>query len=322
MRDDTNHTRHTELSTPPLWWGKGEGPGNGEEQVDEPGWAAFVPDVGIWSAFAGTTRWGIRPCWALSAAEISRTVRQKSSLLPEPPAPWGIRSPSAVGCSWQHWFTWGHLSSRAWGTEILTCHCSSVSLSHLGLSWAEGKPLPALQSSPTPFLPPGWVTPPTAPTRCQPGSPQGSSWAGTRNTPPGASWTSWSALGWGKWHRTCPLSPHHLEGRKPTWWCHLPQGPELSEQLRPNWPLWAVPPGDIPPMGGMTWSKSFILVRFQIFLIMVLSSSLACSKLPGRKASRTEQFIGRGTWMGVKTKHGKTWPASARLWQVLSSLLT
>lgn len=35
-----------------------------------------------------------------------------------------------------------------------------------------------------------------------------------------------------------------------------------------------------PPIGGMTWSRSFILVRFQIFLIIPLSSSLACSKLP------------------------------------------
>lgn len=37
---------------------------------------------------------------------------------------------------------------------------------------------------------------------------------------------------------------------------------------------------DSPPIGGMTWSNSFILVRFQIDFIMALSSSLACSKLP------------------------------------------
>lgn len=71
----------------------------------------------------------------------------------------------------------------------------------------------------------------------------------------------------------------------------------MSEKLRPRagvtLPLWEAPTGDIPPIGGMTWSKSFILVRFQIFLIMALSSSLACSKLPVRKASRTEKFIPR-----------------------------
>lgn len=58
--------------------------------------------------------------------------------------------------------------------------------------------------------------------------------------------------------------------------------------------LWEVPPGDLPPIGGMTWSKSFILVRFQIFLIIALSSSLACSKLPVRKASRTRAVHSQG----------------------------
>lgn len=57
--------------------------------------------------------------------------------------------------------------------------------------------------------------------------------------------------------------------------------------------LWEVQPGALPPIGGITWSKSFILVLFQIFLIIALSSSLACSKLPVRKVSRTEQFIPR-----------------------------
>lgn len=38
-----------------------------------------------------------------------------------------------------------------------------------------------------------------------------------------------------------------------------------------------------PPIGGMTWSSSFILVRFQIFLIIARNSSLACSKLPGQE---------------------------------------
>lgn len=40
---------------------------------------------------------------------------------------------------------------------------------------------------------------------------------------------------------------------------------------------------DSPPIGGMTWSNSFILVRFQMDFIMALSSSLACSKLPAQK---------------------------------------
>lgn len=38
-----------------------------------------------------------------------------------------------------------------------------------------------------------------------------------------------------------------------------------------------------PPIGGMTWSNSFMLVRFQICFIMALSSSLAFSKLPVQK---------------------------------------
>lgn len=43
-----------------------------------------------------------------------------------------------------------------------------------------------------------------------------------------------------------------------------------------------------PPAGGTTWSSSFMLVRFQIFLIIALSSSLACSRLPaGWKSSET-----------------------------------
>lgn len=35
-----------------------------------------------------------------------------------------------------------------------------------------------------------------------------------------------------------------------------------------------------PPIGGMTWSRSFMLVRFQICFMMARSSSLAFSKLP------------------------------------------
>lgn len=37
-----------------------------------------------------------------------------------------------------------------------------------------------------------------------------------------------------------------------------------------------------------------MLVRFQIFLIIALSSSLACSKLPVRKASGTGWFVPKG----------------------------
>ena len=38
--------------------------------------------------------------------------------------------------------------------------------------------------------------------------------------------------------------------------------------------------GYSPPAGGTTWSSSFMLVRFQIFLMMARSSSLACSRFP------------------------------------------
>lgn len=41
-----------------------------------------------------------------------------------------------------------------------------------------------------------------------------------------------------------------------------------------------------PPAGGTTWSNSFMLVLFQIFLIMARSSSLACSRFPDRRKCR------------------------------------
>lgn len=41
-----------------------------------------------------------------------------------------------------------------------------------------------------------------------------------------------------------------------------------------------------PPAGGTTWSSSFMLVRFQIFLIMARNSSLACSRFPDGKEMR------------------------------------
>lgn len=37
-----------------------------------------------------------------------------------------------------------------------------------------------------------------------------SCWAGIRNIPPGASWTSWSGPGSGTWRKTSPLLPHRL----------------------------------------------------------------------------------------------------------------
>ena len=44
-------------------------------------------------------------------------------------------------------------------------------------------------------------------------------------------------------------------------------------------------------MGGMTWSRSFMLVLFQTFLMMVRSSSLACSKLPGAADRPGQQHL-------------------------------
>lgn len=46
-----------------------------------------------------------------------------------------------------------------------------------------------------------------------------------------------------------------------------------------------------PPMGGMTWSRSFMLVLFQTFLMMARSSSLACSKLPGAADRPGQQHL-------------------------------
>lgn len=50
-------------------------------------------------------------------------------------------------------------------------------------------------------------------------------------------------------------------------------------------------------MGGMTWSSNFMLVRFHIFLMIPLSSSLACSKFPDhhrhkpRKTTMTQMAV-------------------------------
>ena len=54
--------------------------------------------------------------------------------------------------------------------------------------------------------------------------------------------------------------------------------------------LWA-PRAHPPPMGGMTWSRSFMLVLFQTFLMMARSSSLACSKLPGATDRPGQQHL-------------------------------
>lgn len=40
---------------------------------------------------------------------------------------------------------------------------------------------------------------------------------------------------------------------------------------------------DLPPAGGATWSKSLVLVLFQIFLMTALSSSLHWSILPAHR---------------------------------------
>lgn len=45
----------------------------------------------------------------------------------------------------------------------------------------------------------------------------------------------------------------------------------------------------------MTWSSSFMLVLFQIFLMMALSSSLACSKLPGDKGQAGAAVLDEAT---------------------------
>lgn len=46
-----------------------------------------------------------------------------------------------------------------------------------------------------------------------------------------------------------------------------------------------------PPAGGTTWSSSFMLVFFQIFLITARSSSLACSRLPGFKMQERQMSL-------------------------------
>lgn len=54
---------------------------------------------------------------------------------------------------------------------------------------------------------------------------------------------------------------------------HLPSSywRQTSQRLEPFY--W-------PPAGGTTWSSSFMLVLFQIFLMTARNSSLACSRLP------------------------------------------
>lgn len=69
---------------------------------------------------------------------------------------------------------------------------------------------------------------------------------------------------------------------------------------------------DSPPIGGMTWSNSFILVRFQICFMMALSSSLACSKFPVWIISRF-YWIARGDGEGTVFR--------VRFWGVVPSVL-
>lgn len=57
--------------------------------------------------------------------------------------------------------------------------------------------------------------------------------------------------------------------------------------------------GHLPPAGGTTWSSSFMLVLFQIFLMMARSSSLACSRFPAGDRGKAEMTLGpRGLLRG------------------------
>lgn len=108
---------------------------------------------------------------------------------------------------------------------------------------------------------------------CSPGSlgPRRSSWwAGSHSTPPDTSGTSGNGPEVGRWHRISPQSPHHLKA-EPSRLCQ-------TDQIK-HFPK-ARPSVESPPNGGMTWSRSFMLVRFQICFMMARSSSLAFSKLP------------------------------------------
>lgn len=69
---------------------------------------------------------------------------------------------------------------------------------------------------------------------------------------------------------------------------------------------------DSPPIGGMTWSNSFILVRFQICFMMALSSSLACSKFPKWIISR---------FYGIARGDSEGTVFSVRFWRVVPSVL-
>lgn len=66
-------------------------------------------------------------------------------------------------------------------------------------------------------------------------------------------------------------------------------------------------------MGGMTWSSSFMLVLFQIFLMMALSSSLACSKLPGDKGQAGAAVLDEATSEPLTQEMSFTFVAAAVL---------
>lgn len=116
-------------------------------------------------------------------------------------------------------------------------------------------------------------------------------WDGSHNIPPASSSVSCNNPGWGRWRRTSPQSPRHLWRNQRKWAASSRPTDRSCFLSYPMVKFWwrmqdhlsssaALSLDDWPPMGGMTWSNSFMLVRFQIFLMIPLSSSLACSKLP------------------------------------------
>lgn len=95
----------------------------------------------------------------------------------------------------------------------------------------------------------------------------------------------------GKLQMTSSLYSNQLTGRTVQW----KRGPQWRYCVNCEWcwkanddhclwtqfcPCICVCNDHWPPAGGTTWSSSFMLVLFQIFLITALSSSLACSRLP------------------------------------------
>lgn len=73
--------------------------------------------------------------------------------------------------------------------------------------------------------------------------------------------------------------------------------------------------GYSPPAGGTTWSSSFMLVRFQIFLMMARSSSLACSRFPVGGRGLTGSCHEGLWWAGLVPVREPTWlPEGSAQW--------